>query len=138
MPVLSSPRLVCVQRGGKSEHCSRISQMHFSWFIPSSASGFLALLSKYIFGRNPTSQGAVWFVPCPRLSISSWLRSPEVSPSSAQPAPRAASALTSPTAPLTPVSPFGLTGSAWFCGDLFRGVLKDNVIAASADSPRNS
>lgn len=137
MPVLWSPRLVCIQRGGRSERCSHTSQIQFSWFIPSSASGFLALLSKYIFGRNPTRREDVWFVPCPHLGISSWLRFPQVSPSSAQPAPRAASDLASLTASLTPFSLFGLTGSAWFCGDLFRGVLKDNVIAASADSPRN-
>lgn len=42
--VLSSPRLVCVQRGGMSEHCRHTSQIQVFWFIPSFALGFLALL----------------------------------------------------------------------------------------------
>lgn len=85
LPVLLSLRSVCVQRGGRSECCSHTSQMQFSCFIPSSAFGFLALLSKYIFSRNPTRWGDMQFVPCLHLGILSWLWFPQVSPSSAQP-----------------------------------------------------
>lgn len=87
--VLSSPRSVCAQRGGRSEHCSHTSQVQFFWFIPSSALGFLALLNKHISGRNLTIQGDVWFVlPTPwhlELAVVS-----QVSPSP-QPAQKAAS-----------------------------------------------
>lgn len=57
LPVLSSPRFVCVQRGGSSEHCSHTSQIQFAWFTPCCAPGFLALLSKYITARTQAGAG---------------------------------------------------------------------------------
>lgn len=64
---------------------------------------------------------------CPHHGISSWLWFHRCLPALSQHRKQ----------PLSPFS-FSLTGLAWFCGDLFHGVLKDNIIAASADSPRNS
>lgn len=130
LPVLSSPGLACVRRGGR---CSHTPQIQSSWFIPSSASGFLALLSKYIFGRNPARQGDVRFVPClaSRAGCGFHRRLPAPLGRHRE-RPR-----TSPRwQPLTPLA--GPAASAWFRGDLSRGALNDNVIAASADSPRNS
>lgn len=130
LPVLSSPRFIRIQRGWRSERCSHTSQIQFAWFIPCSALGFLALLSKYITARTQAGEG-MWGLCFARTSA------PRAGCGFHRclPAPFSWHWASSPRPHLTHSTPHPPVPSRTdrFCGDLFHGVLKGNVIAASAD-----
>lgn len=129
LPVLSSPRFVCIQRGGRSERCSHTSQIQFAWLIPCSASGFsLCWVNTSLPEPERARRREVCALPTPwHLELAvvstgvSQLRSVGTESS---PGPLLARSIPHPLLP---------SQTDRFCNDLFHGVLKGNVIAASAD-----
>lgn len=136
LPILSSPRLVCVRRDGGLRAAVTLHKysllvlylpllrvFSLCWVNTTSAEIQPGEMCSLFLAHTSASQDGCGFHRCLPAPLSQHLEQPQTSPHSQS------------LSPPLPSSPSGLT---WFCSDLFRGVLKDNVIAVSADSPRNS